>query len=150
MAIAGVFHQQATGCPLPKRLLQGRAARLQSIQEGDELGPLQQMKLSQGRNQPATVKQLRSLDAEDVCLRKWSLPVVLATGSKPARFGAIRECLGPITDRALTLALRDLDEAGLLTRRVIDSYPPTPQYQLAAKTRPLLPILRELARRAIL
>ena len=49
--------------------------------------------------------------------------------------------------RALTLALRDLVEAGLLTRRVIDSYPPTPQYQLAAKTRPLLPILRERERR---
>ena len=52
--------------------------------------------------------------------------------------------------RALTLALRDLVEAGLLNRRVIDSYPPTPQYQLAARARPLLPILRGLAGRAIL
>ncbi|MCH7547408.1 MAG: helix-turn-helix transcriptional regulator [Planctomycetes bacterium] len=94
--------------------------------------------------------RLRKIDAMDVCLRKWSLPVLLAIGGKPSRFGEIRYCLGLITDRALTLALRDLVEAGLLNRRVIDSYPPTPQYQLAARARPLLPILRGLAGRAIL
>lgn len=102
---------------------------------------------------PACVRlmeRLREIDAMDVCLRKWSLPALLAIGGKPSRFGEIRDHLGLITDRALTLALRDLVEAGLLNRRVIDSYPPAPQYKLAARTRPLLPIIRELARRAIL
>lgn len=102
---------------------------------------------------PACVKlidRLHTMDMEGVCLRKWSLPVLLAIRGKPARFGEIRDRLGPITDRALTLALRDLIEAGLITRRVIDSYPPTTQYQLASRARTLLPMLRGLACRAIL
>jgi len=63
----------------------------------------------------------------DVVLRKWSLPVLLALGH-PARFSELREALPGVTARALALALKDLERAGLVDRRVEETYPPTAVY----------------------
>jgi DNA-binding HxlR family transcriptional regulator len=63
----------------------------------------------------------------DVLLRKWSLPV-LVTLSDSARFSELREALPGITARALALALKNLERAGLVTRRVEETYPPSTVY----------------------
>jgi DNA-binding HxlR family transcriptional regulator len=52
--------------------------------------------------------------------KKWSLPILLAL-AEPKGFGALKAELRPVTARALSLALGDLAEAGLLTRTVIDA-----------------------------
>ena len=68
----------------------------------------------------------------DVLLRKWSLPVLVALlGS--ARFSELREALPGITARALALALKDLERAGLVTRRVEETYPPSTLYAATAE-----------------
>ena len=59
-------------------------------------------------------------------------------------FGEIRRRLGAITDRALTLALKDLIDADLLTREVYDEYPPTTLYRTTRRAWPLLGPLDEL------
>jgi len=58
----------------------------------------------------------------------WSLPV-LAACATPQPFGAIAARLAPVTDRALSLALKRLERHGWL-RRVTDTaqHPPRPFY----------------------
>ena len=63
----------------------------------------------------------------DVALRKWSLPVLVAL-VRPSRFSELRMELPGITARALAIALKDLEAAGLVERRVEAAYPPTAVY----------------------
>jgi DNA-binding HxlR family transcriptional regulator len=64
---------------------------------------------------------------EDVALKKWSLPI-LAELDEPRRFSELRGAL-PAGPRALTLALKDLQAARLVRRRVTNEYPPHVLYQ---------------------
>ncbi|MGH2921372.1 MAG: winged helix-turn-helix transcriptional regulator [Gaiellaceae bacterium] len=82
---------------------------------------------------------------EDVCLKKWSMPVVSALAGEPRRFSELREELTGISPRALTLALKDLEAAGLVERRVTDDYPPATVYSLTRRARPLSDLLEPLA-----
>jgi DNA-binding HxlR family transcriptional regulator len=95
------------------------------------------------------LKQLGRLD--DVAAlnrkmnRKWSLPTLFVIGRGASRFGEIKSVLPGITARALTLSLKDLAEAGTITRQVIDEYPPTTIYRLSAAGRRLLRPVSALA-----
>ena len=81
---------------------------------------------------------------EDVALKKWSMPVVFALGEGPRRFSELRETLERISPRALTLALKDLEAAGIVDRRVTDDYPPATVYRLTRTGRPLATLLRQV------
>lgn len=76
------------------------------------------------------VEQLRRRNLEDVGLKKWSMPVVFALAEGPRRFSELRDGLEGVSPRALTLALKDLEAAGLVDRRVTDDYPPATIYRL--------------------
>jgi DNA-binding HxlR family transcriptional regulator len=82
----------------------------------------------------------------DTALKKWSLPVLFKASQESggARFSTIRSELPTITDRALTLALKDLQRAGLIARLVLDSYPPTTLYQPTASARAVIAALEQL------
>lgn len=71
--------------------------------------------------------KLLSESEDDVLLRKWSLPV-LAALQDPARFSELRAVVPGVTPRALALALKDLQGAGLVERTVEDAYPPRTLY----------------------
>lgn len=92
----------------------------------------------------AAVRCARLLAAVDgksgVLLRKWSLPVLVALCDN-ARFSELREALPGITARALALALKDLERAGLVTRRVEETYPPSTVYAATAEAARLQRIL---------
>jgi DNA-binding HxlR family transcriptional regulator len=90
------------------------------------------------------VERLRTGGLEDVALKKWSMPVVFALGEGPMRFSELREALEGISPRALTLALKDLEAAGLVDRRVTDDYPPSTVYRLTRTGRPLAILLRQV------
>ena len=90
------------------------------------------------------VERLRSGGLEDVALKKWSMPVVFALGGGPRRFSELREALEGISPRALTLALKDLEAAGLVDRRVTDDYPPATVYRLTRTGRPLATLLAQV------
>jgi DNA-binding HxlR family transcriptional regulator len=64
---------------------------------------------------------------EAVGLKKWSLPV-LAELVEPRRFSELNAAL-PATSRALALALKDLETAGLVRRTVTDDHPPQVSYE---------------------
>ena len=75
--------------------------------------------------------------AREVALRKWSLPVLLAL-RRAGRFSELRNELPGITPRALAMALKDLQAAGFVERRVDeDAYPPTVVYAATSSARPL-------------
>ena len=68
-------------------------------------------------------------------LRKWSLPVLAALRSR-AVLGAARGGSGR-DPRALALALKDLQAAELVERRIEDAYPPRALYVPTAQGRRL-------------
>jgi DNA-binding HxlR family transcriptional regulator len=72
----------------------------------------------------------------DVALKKWSLPVLVAL-ARPARFSELRDALPGVTARALALALKDLEAAGLVRRDVQNTYPPSTVYAATRRARRL-------------
>ncbi|HEX8875677.1 MAG TPA: winged helix-turn-helix transcriptional regulator [Phycisphaerales bacterium] len=87
------------------------------------------------------------LRLQEVAFRRWSLPAlhVIAAGDQPARFSGVAAGLGRVTDRALAMTLKDMQGHELIDRRVRDTYPPTPDYLVGARGKPLVPVLVELA-----
>jgi DNA-binding HxlR family transcriptional regulator len=83
---------------------------------------------------------------EDVGLKKWSMPILSVLAQQPRRFSELRGDLAGISPRALTLALKDLEAADLVERRVTDDYPPATLYRLTRRARPLAELIEPLAR----
>jgi len=93
----------------------------------------------------ALVRALVRLDAMDMGLRKWSMPALAAVGAGAHRFGEITGSLGSATDRAVSIALGDLESLGLVRRAVEDGRPPRPVYGVGARARGCLAPLNVLA-----
>jgi DNA-binding HxlR family transcriptional regulator len=91
------------------------------------------------------VERLRRSELDEVGLKKWSMPVVYALAEGPRRFSELRDALEGISPRALTLALKDLEAARLVDRRVTDDYPPATVYRPTRAARPLAELLRQVA-----
>lgn len=105
-----------------------------------------------GRSLAPLCRRLRLLLAEcgleDLGRRKWPLPVLLALGSGLERFGQLDAALPAATARALTLALKHLQRAGVVIREIEAGYPPTPRYRRRPPADRLVPVLADLARAA--
>ena len=87
---------------------------------------------------------VRRASVEDTAFRKWSMPVLLTLAGGQRHFSQIRGGVPGISDRALTLALRALGEAGLTEREVLDGYPPRTAYRVLPPGRPLVAVLRRM------
>jgi DNA-binding HxlR family transcriptional regulator len=88
---------------------------------------------------------LTELGVETVGLKKWSMPVVAALDATALRYSQLREALPGVSPRALTLALKDLEAAGLVERRVTQDYPPATVYRLTLAGRRVARTLRPLS-----
>ena len=93
------------------------------------------------------VAGLRREGLEDVGLKKWSMPAVFALADGPLRFSELRDRLEGVSPRALALTLKDLEEAGLVDRRVTEDYPPATVYRLTRRARHLAPLVGSLTER---
>lgn len=87
---------------------------------------------------------LERLEIEEVALKKWSLPTVVALGDSGRRFGELQSSLREITGRALTATVKELGAAHLVTRQVTDDFPPATVYTLTRRGKALLPVLHRL------
>jgi DNA-binding HxlR family transcriptional regulator len=87
---------------------------------------------------------ITSLGVRDIALRKWSMPVLYVIGEGPTRFTEIPRALGGVTDRAVSLALKDLADAAMIARRLIDGPPPGSVYGATRVGGRLLPILERI------
>ncbi|MCS4586017.1 helix-turn-helix transcriptional regulator [Clostridium perfringens] len=72
---------------------------------------------------------------------KWKILILrdLIDGTK--RFGELKRSVGSITQKVLTSNLREMEEAGLLTRKVYAEVPPKVEYTLTETGFSLKPIL---------
>jgi DNA-binding HxlR family transcriptional regulator len=98
-----------------------------------------------GRHAVALADALAALDLEDVGLRKWSMPVVLALSHDGGRrFSELRAALPASSPRAMILALKDLAGGGLVERTVTDDFPPATLYRLTPRADPVAAAVRAL------
>jgi len=61
---------------------------------------------------------------------KWTVLVVDALGGGPKRFNELRREIPAVSQRMLTLTLRNLERDGLVNRTVTPSIPPRVDYEL--------------------
>lgn len=72
---------------------------------------------------------------------KWKVLILrdLMDGTK--RFGELKKSIGTVSQKVLTAQLRDMEEKGLLTRKVYAEVPPRVEYTLTKTGYSLKPIL---------
>ena len=80
---------------------------------------------------------------------KWSVLVIVLLGRRPHRFGELHRGIEGISQRMLTLTLRQLERDGLVRRTVHASVPPRVDYELTPLGRTLLAPLTALNEWAI-
>ena len=61
---------------------------------------------------------------------KWSLAVVTSLGAGPLRFTELKRGVDGVSQRMLTVTLRNLERDGILTRTVNNVMPPNVSYAL--------------------
>jgi DNA-binding HxlR family transcriptional regulator len=76
----------------------------------------------------------------------WAPNVIWYLSAEPRRFGELRHDIPRISARVLSARLRELESRGLVTRRVLDTSPPSAEYALTPLGRELLPAIEALAR----
>jgi len=76
--------------------------------------------------------------AADLLGRRWVLAILWASSQGGAvRFNEFKQTLETIPPRTLAARLSELEEAGVLERRVLDTRPPRVEYRLTAAGRKL-------------
>ena len=72
---------------------------------------------------------------------KWKVLILrdLLTGTK--RFGELRKSIGTVSQKVLTSQLRQMEESGLLTRKVYAEVPPRVEYTLTELGYSLKPLM---------
>lgn len=76
---------------------------------------------------------------------KWTVLVIGLLDGGPKRFNEIRRTIEGVSQRMLTLTLRNLERDGLVRRTVFPTVPPRVEYELTALGRTLIEPLRALA-----
>jgi DNA-binding HxlR family transcriptional regulator len=61
---------------------------------------------------------------------KWTVLIVRSLGDGPKRFNELKRLIGGISQRMLTLTLKNLERDGLVTRTVTPTIPPRVDYEL--------------------
>jgi DNA-binding HxlR family transcriptional regulator len=76
---------------------------------------------------------------------KWSVQIIALLGDGPMRFSELRRQIEGISQRMLTLTLRNLERDGLITRTVFAEIPPRVEYELTKLGNTLLEPIQGLA-----
>lgn len=91
-----------------------------------------------------TIKELPACPVETTLTLigdKWKVLILrdLITGTK--RFGELKKSIGSVSQKVLTAQLRDMEESGLVSRKVYAEVPPRVEYSLTELGQSLKPIL---------
>src|SRR4051812_6684696 len=80
---------------------------------------------------------------------KWTVLVVSTLGEGSKRFNALRREIPSVSQRMLTLTLRNLERDGLVTRTVTPTIPPRVDYELTPLGHSLLKPITQLTEWAL-
>ena len=72
---------------------------------------------------------------------KWKVLILRDLMNGTMRFGELKKSIGHVTQKVLTAQLRQMEESGLLTRKVYAEVPPRVEYTLTDLGYSLKPIL---------
>jgi DNA-binding HxlR family transcriptional regulator len=77
---------------------------------------------------------------------KWKTVVLWYLRKDKKRFGELRKLIPNITEKMLSLQLKDLENDGLVKRKIYPVVPPKVEYYLTDFGKTLIPMLEEIAR----
>lgn len=80
----------------------------------------------------------------DVIGGKWKSVILYHLLDDKKRFNEFRRLIPTITQRMLTLQLRELERDGVIHRKVYKQVPPKVEYSLTPFGRTLIPIIRQM------
>ena len=72
---------------------------------------------------------------------KWKVLILRELVGGTKRFGQLKNAIGGVSQKVLTAQLRDMEEKGLVSRKVYAQVPPRVEYSLTALGKSLKPIL---------
>ncbi|MCT4620786.1 MAG: helix-turn-helix transcriptional regulator [Marinisporobacter sp.] len=76
---------------------------------------------------------------------KWKSLILWNLGNhKVIRFNELRRIIPDITQKMLTQQLRNLEENGLVKRKIYNKIPPIVEYSLSEEGKKLMPILEQM------
>jgi DNA-binding HxlR family transcriptional regulator len=76
--------------------------------------------------------------------KRWSGAIIWALSEGPMRFVDLKRAVPGLSDRLLSRRLRELEQAGLMSRTVEDGLPVKVTYELTEKGRTLKPAIQML------
>ena len=90
--------------------------------------------------------------AEECCVEKifsvlkgkWSFMIIKNLFDGTKRFGELRAYLNNVSPKTLTLRLRELEQNGIVNRKVYPVIPPAVEYSLTEKGIDLLDVITEM------
>jgi len=82
--------------------------------------------------------------AVDMIGGRWKLIILYKLEKRTMRFSELKKIIPGITDRMLSLHLRELEKDGLVERTVYPEVPPRVEYRLSESAISLIPIWQEL------
>jgi DNA-binding HxlR family transcriptional regulator len=77
---------------------------------------------------------------------KWKTVVLWYLRNDKKRFGEIKKQIPQITEKMLSMQLKELEKDGIIGRKAYAEVPPKVEYFLTPEGKTLLPILEELAK----
>ena len=80
---------------------------------------------------------------------KWTILLLMAIGDRRMRFGELHRAIAGVSQRMLTVTLRNLEHDGILIRTVYPTIPPRVEYELSDRGRSLKLALVPIAKWAL-
>ena len=77
---------------------------------------------------------------------KWKLQILWNLSERTMRFNEIQKNLGAITTKVLTQQLRELEDEGMIERKVYPEVPPKVEYKMTELGNMMAPVLEELCK----
>lgn len=76
---------------------------------------------------------------------KWKTIVLWYIRKSPKRFSELKRLIPPITEKMLSMQLKELEKDGIVKRTIYAEVPPRVEYELTEEGKSLLPLLEEIA-----